>query len=283
MILVIGAAGKTGQRVVAALAGQGMLVRAQVRRREQVDLLRRLGAQEVVAGEFADPAMLANACTGANAIYLIAPNMYREEASLAAAVLEVARAAGVARIVYHSVLHPQTEEMPHHWSKVGVEAMLFRSGLPFTILQPAAYMQNLVPQLRNAAETGFYRVPYATATRLGMVDLEDVAEVAAKVLTQDGHEGATYELAGTEVLTQDQVAATMSAALGRRVSAEVQDRVDWAAHAHRAGLGEYAVATLVRMFEYYERYGFWGNSFVLSCLLGRRPSSLGEVLERETR
>jgi uncharacterized protein YbjT (DUF2867 family) len=173
--------------------------------------------------------------------------------------------------------------MPHHWAKVRVEAMLFRSGLPFTILQPAAYMQNVLPHLQAAAEMGFYRVPYATETRLGMVDLEDVAEVAAMMLMREGHVGATYELAGAEVLTQGQVADAMGAALGRCVSAEVLDRTMWAEHACRAGLGEYAVTTLLKMFEYYERHGFWGNSFVLSCLLGRRPTLFAEFLERAAR
>ena len=57
---------------------------------------------------------------------------------------EAARRAGIRHLVYHSVLHPQVEAMPHHWQKMRVEEQLFAAGLPYTILQPAAYMQNVL-------------------------------------------------------------------------------------------------------------------------------------------
>ncbi len=64
-------------------------------------------------------------------------------------VIDEARKAGVKHFVYHSVLHPQTEKMNHHWQKMHVEEMIFESGLPFTILQPAPYMQNLLVRLEK--------------------------------------------------------------------------------------------------------------------------------------
>ena len=75
--------------------------------------------------------------------------------------MEAARTAGVKRFVYHSVLHPQTEEMPHHWQKLRVEEEIFRGGLPFTILQPCAYMQNVVAYLDDIVMKGRYVVPYS--------------------------------------------------------------------------------------------------------------------------
>src|SRR5690606_34210295 len=100
----------------------------------------------------------------------------------------------------------QTEEMPHHWNKLRVEAWLFESGLDYTILQPAAYMQNVLGNWRRLIEEGVYAVPYPAETRMSLVDLQDVAEVAATVLTDPGHTGAIYELAGPEALTQTQIA-----------------------------------------------------------------------------
>jgi uncharacterized protein YbjT (DUF2867 family) len=170
--------------------------------------------------------------------------------------------------------------MPHHWLKMRVEEQLLESGLNYTILQPAAYMQNVLAQWEHVLEQGIYAVPYSVETRLGLVDLEDVAEAAAIVLTEPGHEGATYELAGAEALAQGEVAAILSQQLGRRVRAEVVPREVWEKRVRESGLGDYQVDTLVKMFRYYERCGFWGNPRVLTCLLGRPPTTFAAFTER---
>ncbi len=72
-----------------------------------------------------------------------------------------------------------------------------------TILQPTAYMQNILAGWRSIVEDGIYRVPYPIDTRISLVDLRDVAEAAARVLTEDGHVGATYELVGTGCFDPD--------------------------------------------------------------------------------
>ena len=93
-------------------------------------------------------------------------------------VIGEARAAGVQHFVYHSVLHPQVEKMNHHWQKLRVEEMIFESGLPSTILQPAPYMQNLLGGWKSIVEDGVLRVPYSVDSKFSFVDLEDVAEAA---------------------------------------------------------------------------------------------------------
>jgi uncharacterized protein YbjT (DUF2867 family) len=121
MILVTGAAGKTGKAVVKALAGRGALVRALTRRPEQADALMALGAAAVCVGNFEDRDALAQAAGGVEAIYHICPNVSRNEVAYARAVADEAKRQRVARFVYHSVLHPQIETMPHHWAKLRVE------------------------------------------------------------------------------------------------------------------------------------------------------------------
>ena len=170
--------------------------------------------------------------------------------------------------------------MPHHWGKLRVEEHLFESGLLYTILQPAAYMQNVLAGWDSIVEQGIYRVPYAVETRLGMVDLEDVAAAAAIVLTEPGHQGAIYEWAGAEVLTQTEVASILSHGLGRPVCAEAIPLDEWEGQVRTAGLGDYQVETLVKMFRYYERYGFWGNPNVLRWLLGHPPTTFAAFVER---
>jgi uncharacterized protein YbjT (DUF2867 family) len=283
MILITGAAGKTGQAVIRALAARGKAIRALVHRPPQVRVVRDLGAQQVIAGDMRSPDILARAAQGARAIYHICPNMSPDESTIGQATLAAAQAARVEHFVYHSVLHPQTEAMPHHWLKLRTEERLFESGLPFTILQPAAYMQNVLAHWDQIRNEGLYPVPYAVETRLAMVDLEDVAEVAALVLTQDGHQGATYELVGPEVLSQIEVATILGQGLDQKVQPAVMSIRAWEAQARTSGLGEAKIEILVKMFQYYERYGFCGNSRVLGWLLGRAPTTFAGFVQRAAR
>jgi NAD(P)H dehydrogenase (quinone) len=263
MILITGAAGKTGRAVFRALLSRGQAVRALVHKPEQVRPIEELGVQEVVTGDLCDPAAVGLAARGSRAIYHICPNMHPDEAVIGRAVIAAARSAGVQHFVYHSVLHPQVEAMPHHWLKMRVEEQLFESGLSYTILQPAIYQQNVLAQWNSIIQEGIYAVPYRVETRLGMVDLDDVAEAAAIVLTGTGHAGATYELAGAEVLSQIEVASVLADCLGRPVRAETVP-----------------IETLVKMFRYYEQHDFWGNPRVLGWLLGRPPTTFASFCRR---
>ncbi len=270
-ILVTGAGGKTGRHVIEAILARGARVRAWVRTSAHAEALARAGV-ETIAGDMLDPALWPDALAGVDAVYHIAPNMFPREFDLGRMAIDAASQAGVGRFVYHSVLHPQTEAMPHHWWKLRVEEHLFTSGLTFTILQPTAYMQNLLAQWPTIRDEGVLRQPYAPGARISLVDLRDVAEAAAIALLDPGHDFAIYELAGTPPLSQHDVAAAFAHALGRPVRAEAIPRDEWAQRA--SGLSEYARETLLKMFEYYEAYGLAGNPRVLGWLLSRPPRSL---------
>jgi len=280
MILVTGAAGKSGKAVVKALAAKGEAVRAFIRNPDQAGALLALGAADTSFGSFEDARALAQAAAGARAIYHICPNVSYDEIAYARAVASAARTHGIKRFVYHSVLHPQVEAMPHHWRKMRVEEMLFAAGFDLTVLQPTAYMQNILGVWDGIVRDGVFRFPYPAATRLSLVDLDDVGEAAAIVLTQDGHGGATYELVGTQPLSQSEVAAALGAALGRDVRAEAEPLTAWEALARAGGMGDYERATLAAMFRYYAAHGLVGNPNTLRWLLGRAPTSLAAFLAR---
>jgi NAD(P)H dehydrogenase (quinone) len=280
MILVTGAAGKTGRAVIRALTAKGEAVRALVHRPEQARLVEEIGTREVVVGDMRDPVTLDQATQGVRAVYHICPNVSPDEVAIGQVAIAAARSAGVEQFVYHSVLHPQTEAMAHHWLKLRMEEQLFESGLCYTILQPSVYMQNVLAHWDRILEQGTYPVPYAAETRLGMVDLEDVAAVAAVVLSEPGHAGATYELAGEEVLSQTEVAAILGQTLGRPVRTRVIPLEAWKREAVASGLTDYQIETLISMFQYYERYGFWGNPRVLGWLLRRPPTAFVTFVER---
>ena len=170
--------------------------------------------------------------------------------------------------------------MPHHWNKLRVEEMLFSSGLDFTILQPSAYMQNSLAEWYRMKRDGVFRVPYPVETRLSLVDLDDVAEAAALVLTSGDHSGATYELVGTPPLSQIEIANTFGQVLNKIVRAEAETVEAWEQRAHRTGMDDHSRETLTKMFRAYARDGFRGNPNVLGWLLGRSPTSLAAFAAR---
>jgi len=280
MILVTGSAGKTGRAVIQALAKCGDPVRALVHRADQVASIEALGVDDAIVGDLLDQSVMERAVRGVRAIYHIAPNVSPDELPIGRNVIAAAQSADVERFVFHSVLHPQIEAMPHHWQKMRVEELLFESDLPFTILQPTAYMQNVLAYWNQIIENGRYSIPYLQETRLSLVDLEDVAQAAAIVLTEPGHIGATIELVGTAAMSQVAIASMLADQLGRPVEAEVIPLEAWERVARSSGLGDYQVLTLMKMFCYYESYGFTGNTNALSCLLGRQPTSFAEFIKR---
>ena len=163
--------------------------------------------------------------------------------------------------------------------------MLFESGIPFTILQPAPYMQNLLANWKSIVEDGVLRVPYSVDSTFSFVDLEDVAEAAKIALTKANHKNAIYELAVTEPTSHVEVAEVFSRVLKQKVRAEKEEisptgmlREDWRLGAR--GLSKYALENLVRMFEYYDQWGLVGNPNTLKWLLQREPSSFPNFIER---
>jgi NAD(P)H dehydrogenase (quinone) len=181
-------------------------------------------------------------------------------------MIETAKQNGVEHFVYHSVLHPQIEVMNHHWQKMRVEEMLFESGIPFTILQPAPYMQNLLSNWKSILEDGVLRVPYSIDSKFSFLDLEDLAEATKIILTEPNHKNAVYELAGTNPLSYTEVAEIFSKVLNRKVKAEKEEISDWRLRA--TGLSEYALENLVR------------NPNVLKWILKREPQSMESFVER---
>ena len=102
-------------------------------------------------------------------------------------------------------------------------------------------MQNLLASWQSIWEDGIYQVPYKGETRIGMVDLEEVAEAAAVVLSEPSHKGAIYELAGPEVLSQEQIVHILSRQMGRQIRLRIISRENWSSQARDNGLGKYQV------------------------------------------
>ncbi len=280
MILVTGAAGKTGKTITQALTTHGLDVRAVVRREDQISEMKQVGAQEVVVSDILNETTLDKAFFGTTAIYHICPNMHPQEEEIGQLMIQLAQKNHLKHFVFHSVLHPQVEAMPHHWKKMRVEDQLFRMDMPFTILQPAAYMQNVLAYLKKMLKTGEYRIPYKTSSKSSMIDLNDLVEVVVKVFSEPGHENAIYELSSSETLSALDVASVVAAVTGKLVLAGTLDRDKWEQDSRKAGLSDYAVDTLLKMFQYYEENDFIGNPNQLTWLLEREPTTFEQFFKQ---
>ena len=279
MILITGAGGKTGKALIKRIS-KAESVCAFIHRQEQAASAKALGAAETVPGDLHDRASVRSAMKGVRAVYHVCPNMNPDERGIGLLILEEAREAGVEHFVYHSVLHPQTETMKHHWQKLRVEEMILESGLPFTILQPAPYMQNLLADWEGIVD-GVLRIPYSVNSKFSFIDLEDLAEVARIVLTEPNHRNATYELAGTPPLSHAEVAQLFGRVLNLDVRAEKEKIESWRVRANQNGkMSEYSVENLIRMFEYYDKWGLSGNPNVLAWILERQPNSWEAFVRR---
>ncbi len=272
-VLVVGATGKTGRAVTRALVARGAAVRALVHQADRSPAAYAAGASSVCVGDLASGRGLDEAMVGVGAVYHLAPHVHPAEVGIASRGVEGACAAGVSRVAFHSVLHPHEVSMPHHLRKAQAEGVVRARLGEATILRPAAYHQNLV----EAALRGRLEVPYSVDAPFTNVDLEDVAEVAALVLTDPSHAGATYDLAGPEVLSVRDLARIASAILDRPVGAVTQRIDDWLA-GPGAGLSRRARDDLAAMFRAYDRDGLVGDSATLTELLGRAAHTWTGVL-----
>jgi uncharacterized protein YbjT (DUF2867 family) len=279
MILVTAANGRTGRSVVRALAHAGHSVRA-LDIATDVEQLVDLGAVHAVVGDLLDPHDLRRAVEGVRMVVHIGPPMHPQEAEMGHGVLSAARRSGVKHFVQLSVIHPQLEPLLNHQAKLAVERAVLLSRMAFTILQPMHYMQNV--EVARVVADRVLRQPYSLETRLAHVDIEDVAEVAAKVVGDPRHHRfATYELCGDAVHNAFELATIISAESGQSITAE---QVALPAHMtgphHPTEADDYRLDAMLRLFDHYGRYGITVSPNVLSWLLGRQPTTFAEYVRR---
>ncbi|KNX35854.1 SDR family oxidoreductase [Luteipulveratus halotolerans] len=279
-ILMTGATGRNAGHVLPELLARGATVRALTRNRDRAALAREAGAQESSIGDLRDPASLRRAMHGVDAVFHLNPAFAPDEAGLGVNMVRAARASGVTKFVFSGAYHPSLS-LTNHSAKRAVEEALYASGLTFTVLQPAMFMQNLAG-LRDAASSGVIAFPYATTAPLTYVDLRDVAEVVAIAATESSLDNGTFELAASPMTDTNTIAGLLATQLGTPVRAERVDPDTWLA---RAAVPQGPLLEgLGRMNVHYDTHGFrGGNDLVLRTILSRPPRSLGEYIRELTR
>ncbi|MGO6689128.1 SDR family oxidoreductase [Rhizobium leguminosarum] len=217
-ILVTGATGNVGRQVVEHLVKRGADVRALVRDPSKAEFP---AGVSVVQGDFLEVDSLRNAMSGVSTLFLLNA-VVPDEFTQALIALNVARSAGIERIVYLSVIHADIYvNVPHFAGKFGVERMIEEMGFKATILRPAYFIQNDLTVKDVITGYGAYPMPIGPKG-LAMIDVRDIAEIAALELLrrEQSAEPLALErinLVGPETLTGADIAAIWSDVLARPI------------------------------------------------------------------
>ncbi|GAA2785978.1 SDR family oxidoreductase [Saccharopolyspora taberi] len=233
-VLVSGATGNVGRRLVEQLLAAGHRVRALTRDPSRADLP---AGTEVVAGNLADTASLAGAFTGVTAAHLISfgGDDYAPLTN-GAQIMELAVEAGVGRV---TVLKGEP-------AKTALDEAVEASGVQHTYLAPVEFMSNTAEWAESIRQEGVVRDAFA-GTPSAMVHDADIASVAATALTSDGHAGKQYWLTGPEALTAPEKVRTISEALGREIRFVELSRDEIVARWREAGFSEEDIGFFVWM------------------------------------
>jgi uncharacterized protein YbjT (DUF2867 family) len=249
--LVAGGTGLVGSRVVRELVGRGVGVTVLSRDAAKIRVLP--GGVTGMQGDLGDPETVMSVFEGADVVVLVNAVSPTEGFEGLAAVTGM-RAAAVRRLVYVSAQRAdEAAWVPHFGMKVAIEAAIKRSGIPYTILRPNNLYQNDYYYQDALLRHEVYPQPIGDKG-LSRVDVRDVAEAVATVLTTAGHDGETYELVGSEVWTGSGTARVWSQALGKSIAYVGNDLDVWQTVA-MAYMPEWLAFECRHMYAYYQACG----------------------------
>jgi uncharacterized protein YbjT (DUF2867 family) len=279
MILVTGATGLNGRALLHLLSEGGIAARALVRNPAKAEAIAALPNVEIVQGDMARPETLASALRDIDRAMLISssdPTMLEVQSNF----IDAAGKAGVKHVVKLSGIMPELDSAFRFARMHGeIEKRLEASGMAFTHLRAGEFMPAYFRQAPVIAARGAMFLPMEDA-RIASIDVGDIAEIAASVLTGSGHEGKTYPLTGPEALTMTQVAAKLSAATGKTIRYVNVAPEDARQAQLAAGMPPYLADALFELFAE-RRNGkearVWPDA---EALLGRPPTSFDEFARR---
>ena len=274
-IAVTGATGQLGRLVIAGLierVGAGNIV-ALVRSPEKAA---DLGVEARLA-DYDRPETLGPALAGVDELMLISGNEIGKRAPQHRAIIAAAQAAGVSRIVYTSLLRADTSPLGLAEEHFETEAAIRGSGLDYTILRNGWYTENYTASIPGALHAGAF-AGSAGQGRISSATRADFAEAAIAVLSEPGHEGKVYELAGDDAYTLADLAAEVSAQTGRDIPYRDMPVADYAALLVSVGLPQ-AAAELVAGFDAGAAEGaLFHDGRDLSRLIGRPTTPLASAV-----
>jgi uncharacterized protein YbjT (DUF2867 family) len=275
-ILIIGSTGNIGWELVKQLAGASHRVRALVRDPQKAERISALATP--IVGDLTKPETLAHAFDGAERVFILSPNSPETE-TLERNAFDAAIAAGAKRIVYVSnILAAEGDPVSHYHVQGKHERRLASLNVDWTVLRPTRFMTFTPFVWSSILERGLL-IEGGGAGRMSVIDTADIAAVALKALTEDGHEGQRYDLTSDDYFTVDELAQILSRVLKRDITIFEGDvdalraaLIESGAPAHYAPLmADYSASVAAGRFKRTDTVG---------KLLGRPPRAYADWLEQ---
>jgi uncharacterized protein YbjT (DUF2867 family) len=277
-ILVTGGTGHVGSEVVKELQKRKADIRLLVRKE---DTATPAGVEKAV-GDLLDPVSVQKAMEGVDKLYLLNA-VLPDELTQGLIAYDLAKKLKLSHVVYHSVFRVEHfKDVPHFASKLAIENALREFDVPFTVLRPNYFVQNDASLKDPLTKAGIYPMPLGDVG-VSVVDVRDIAEAAAIVLTSGEHSGKTYNLNGPEVVSGPKAASIWGEVLGKKIQ-YTGHNMDAFEEQMRKKAPSWSAFDIRMMFEGYLERGFVaedGDLETLTKLLGHAPRRY-EDFARET-
>jgi len=279
MIAITGATGQLGQHVIESLliTVPASQIVAIVRNPAKATALSQQGIT-VRQADYSDEAAFTTALQGIDKLLLISSSEVGQRAPQHRNVINAAKAAHVKFIAYTSLLHADTSPLGLADEHVATEQMLAESGIAHALLRNGWYTENYLASAPAALEHGVF-IGAAGEGKIASATRADYAAAAARVISEDGHAGKTYELAGDAGWTLSQLAAELAKQSGKKVVYQNLSEADFAAALKSLGLPAGLADMLADSDTGASKGGLFDDSHTLSKLIGRPTTSLADSVK----
>ncbi|MDG5477948.1 SDR family oxidoreductase [Citrobacter freundii] len=279
MIAITGATGQLGQHVIETLLKTvpASHIVAIVRNPAKATALSQQGIT-VRQADYSDEAAFTTALQGIDKLLLISSSEVGQRAPQHRNVINAAKAAHVKFIAYTSLLHADTSPLGLADEHVATEKMLAESGIAYALLRNGWYTENYLASAPAALEHGVF-IGAADEGKIASATRADYAAAAARVISEDGHAGKTYELAGDDGWTLSQLAAELAKQSGKKVVYQNLSEADFAAALKGVGLPAGLADMLADSDTGASKGGLFDDSHTLSKLIGRPTTSLADSVK----
>ena len=282
MIVMTGANGRLGRLVAKMLVKRGAVSQVTLTSRDPAKItdLAALGFRTVRA-DFSDPESMHAAFTGATTVLMISmPGPIEERIPRHRNAFDAAKAARVGRLIYTSRVNPSYESL-YPFAKIHAfsESYLKSTGLITTIVRNNEYIENIVKLIREVKDPGKLKLPGATG-KVAYIAVDEIAEILATLLLEDGHAGKIYELNGPEAISRSDIASLVSEATKRPTVAASITREEFAQFLKGQGRPPFVVEMVKGLFDAIDAGEFakvWPDA---PQLLGRPTQSPREYFHR---
>ena len=277
MILVTGASGNVGKEVLKQMAHIGVQVRATFQSPSSVASAP--SGVEIAIMDYNKPETIRAALQGVQRVFLVGPPT-QKLAALERQAMDQIKQSEVQHVVKLSAMGGREATFPRLHAES--EDYIKNTGVPYTFLRPNGFMQNLVNY--NAATINTQNAFYGCQGegKVSHIDVRDVAAVALKALTENGHEDKTYTLTGPVALSNLQIAQILSDDVGREIRYLDLPSQQFQQALLGAGLPEWSADALVNLQDFYRAGKASSVTSDVEQLLRRRPTSF-EQFSRDYR